>query len=320
MTSEDRTERSLPEQIAEKATQIYAGLDDSIKTAHAMTGNAGGYVNPQLLIAPAELAARLEAASDVRSGETVVLDLRPAEQFAAGRLPGAVHLDLFGVSLVDTDPAPLAAFLWMIAHLLASRGVSPARPVAVYDEQSGIRAARAFWLLELFGHPDARVLDGGFGAWRRAGLPVAHEARPPRKAEWEVPPHDRRLLATWRDVRGKLGRPEAVLLDTRSDGEYRGTTVRARRGGALPGAVHVEWTRNLAGDGTFRPASELRALYEGAGVTPDKEVVAYCQGGYRAAHSFLALRLLGYPKVSNYVGSWKEWGDREDLPIETPGV
>jgi len=320
MTSEDRTERSLPEQIAEKATQIYAGLDDSIKTAHAMTGNAGGYVNPQLLIAPAELAARLEAASDVRSGETVVLDLRPAEQFAAGHLPGAVHLDLFGVSLVDTDPAPLAAFLWMIAHLLASRGVSPARPVAVYDEQSGIRAARAFWLLELFGHPDARVLDGGFGAWRRAGLPVAHEARPPRKAEWEVPPHDRRLLATWRDVRGKLGRPEAVLLDTRSDGEYRGTTVRARRGGALPGAVHVEWTRNLAGDGTFRPASELRALYEGAGVTPDKEVVAYCQGGYRAAHSFLALRLLGYPKVSNYVGSWKEWGDREDLPIETPGV
>ena len=320
MTSEDRTERSLPEQIAEKATQIYAGLDDSIKTAHAMTGNAGGYVNPQLLIAPAELAARLEAASDVRSGEMVVLDLRPAEQFAAGRLPGAVHLDLFGVSLVDTDPAPLAAFLWMIAHLLASRGVSPARPVAVYDEQSGIRAARAFWLLELFGHPDARVLDGGFGAWRRAGLPVAHEARPPRKAEWEVPPHDRRLLATWRDVRGKLGRPEAVLLDTRSDGEYRGTTVRARRGGALPGAVHVEWTRNLAGDGTFRPASELRALYEEAGVTPDKEVVAYCQGGYRAAHSFLALRLLGYPKVSNYVGSWKEWGDREDLPIETPGV
>ena len=207
----------------------------------------------------------------------------------------------------------------MIAHLLASRGVSPARPVAMYDEQSGIRAARAFWLLELFGHPDARVLDGGFEAWRRAGLPVAHEARPPRKAEWEVPPHDRRLLATWRDVRGKLGRPEAVLLDTRSDGEYRGTTVRARRGGALPGAVHVEWTRNLAGDGTFRPASELRALYEGAGVTPDKEVVAYCQGGYRAAHSFLALRLLGYPKVSNYVGSWKEWGDREDLPIETPG-
>ena len=319
MTSEDRTECSLPEQIAEKATQIYAGLDDSIKTAHAMTGNAGGYVNPQLLIAPTELAARLEAASDVRSGETVVLDLRPAEQFAAGRLPGAVHLDLFGVSLVDTDPAPLAAFLWMIAHLLASRGVSPARPVAMYDEQSGIRAARAFWLLELFGHPDARVLDGGFEAWRRAGLPVAHEARPPRKAEWEVPPHDRRLLATWRDVRGKLGRPEAVLLDTRSDGEYRGTTVRARRGGALPGAVHVEWTRNLAGDGTFRPASELRALYEGAGVTPDKEVVTYCQGGYRAAHSFLALRLLGYPKVSSYVGSWKEWGDREDLPIETPG-
>lgn len=290
----------------------------------AMTGNAGGYANPQLLIAPAELAARIEEASNVRSGapagEMVVLDLRPAEQFAAGHLPGAVHLDLFGVSLVDTDPAPLAAFLWMIAHLLASRGVSPARPVAACDEQSGIRAARAFWFLELFGHPDARVLDGGFGAWRRAGLPVTRAALPPRKAEWAVTGHDRRVLATWRDVRGRLGRPEAVLLDTRSAGEYRGVNVRARRGGAIPGAVHVEWTRNLADDGTFRPASELQALYEGAGVTRDKEVVAYCQGGYRAAHSFLALRLLGYPRVSNYLGSWKEWGDREDLPIETPGA
>ena len=289
-------------------------------TTDAMTGNAGGYANSQLLITPAELAACIEQASDVRSGDPVVLDLRPAEQFAAGHLPGAVHLDLFGVSLVDTDPAPLAAFLWMIAHLLASRGVSPARPVAAYDEQSGIRAARAFWFLELFGHPDARVLDGGFGAWRRAGLPVTRAARPPRKAEWAVTGHDRRVLATWRDVRGRLGRPEAVLLDTRSAGEYRGVNVRARRGGAIPGAVHVEWTRNLAEDGTFRPASELQALYDGAGVTRDKEVVAYCQGGYRAAHSFLALRLLGYPKVSNYLGSWKEWGDREDLPIETPGA
>ncbi len=102
------------------------------------------------------------------------------------------------------------------------------------------------------------------------------------------------------------------------DGEHNGTTVRAKRGGAIPGAVHVEWSRNLGPDGAFKPAGELRAMYEAAGVTPDKEIVTYCQGGYRAAHGYLALRLLGYPRVRNYTGSWKEWGDREDLPIEKP--
>jgi thiosulfate/3-mercaptopyruvate sulfurtransferase len=90
------------------------------------------------------------------------------------------------------------------------------------------------------------------------------------------------------------------------------------RGGAIPGAVHLEWTRNLGPDGAFRPAAELRAIYEKAGITADREVVPHCQGGYRAAHAYLALRLLGYPRLRNYLASWREWGDRLDLPIEHP--
>lgn len=273
-----------------------------------------GYVNPQLLESPRRLAARLGLIS-AAADSVVVLDLRPAEQFAAGHVPGAAHLDLFGLSLVDTDPAPLEAFLWIIAHLLTSRGVRRDRPVVVYDEQSGIRAARAFWFLELFGHPCPQLLDGGFGAWERMGLPTTREADPPPKASWEVG-RDEGRLATWRDVSSRLGHADCIMLDTRSDGEHEGTTVRAKRGGAIPGAVHIEWTRNLAEDGTFKPARALQTMYEQAGVTSDKEVIAYCQGGYRAAHSYLALRLLGYPRVRNYLGSWKEWGDREDLPIE----
>jgi thiosulfate/3-mercaptopyruvate sulfurtransferase len=272
------------------------------------------YVNGQLLVTPQELSSMLEGAGAKRP---LLLDLRPPEAYVAGHIPSAIHVDLWGVSLIDTDPAPLKAFMWMIEHVLATHGVDAATPVVVYDDQSGVRAARAFWFLEYFGHPAPRMLDGGFAAWARAGLTVERDAAPPPKSEWTGRREESRV-ATWRDIRGALGRSGTVLLDTRTDGEYCGTTVRAKRGGAVPGAVHIEWTRNLTAQGEFKPAAELRQMYEDAGVTPDREVITYCQGGYRAAHSYLALRLLGYPRVRMYVGSWKEWGDREDLPVEIP--
>jgi len=128
----------------------------------------------------------------------------------------------------------------------------------------------------------------------------------------------REVLATADDVLQALDKQDTAILDTRSDGEHFGTLVRAARGGAIPRSIHVEWTDNLAADGKFKSNEELKAIYDRAGITPDKEVYSYCQGGYRAAHGYIALRLLGYPKVRNYIGSWKEWGDRADLPLELP--
>ena len=278
----------------------------------AMERNPKGYAKADLLIEPAELAAALDGPD-----RPLVLDLRPAEEYALGHIPSAVHLDLFGISLIDTDPAPLRAFLWILEHLLAARGVSAARAIVVYDEKSGMRAARAFWALEYFGHEQTRLLDGGFGAWQAGGHLVSTEPVAPTPTTWTGTPVQGRI-ASYRDVRDRLDAPDAVVLDARTDGEYIGTTVRAARGGCIPGAVHIEWTTNLRDDGTFKSADELRAMYEPAGVTPDKEVFTYCQGGYRAAHAYLTLRLLGYPRVRNSVGSWKEWGDRLELPIETP--
>jgi thiosulfate/3-mercaptopyruvate sulfurtransferase len=265
-----------------------------------------------LLVTPEQLFRELAG-----SRSPLLIDLRPVENYCENHLPGAVHLDLFGISSIDTDPAPLKAFFWIVEHLLASRGVSNDVAVVLYDETTGIRAARAFWFLEFFGHPNARVLDGGFNAWARQHLPVTREAHKPNPTGW-TGTRDERILAGWRDVKDRLGNADAVIVDTRSDGEYCGTTVRAARGGAVPGAVHLEWTHNLAADGALKKANELKQMYDRAGITPDREVITYCQGGYRAAHSYLALRLLGYPRVRNYIGSWKEWGDRVDLPIEHP--
>src|SRR5438045_4921624 len=118
-----------------------------------------GFANPQLLITPRDLAAALSG-----DAKPLVMDIRAPEDFAAGHIPGAVHLDLWGLSLVDTDPGPLKAFMWIVDHLFNLRGVAASTPIVVYDDQSGMRAARAFWFLEYFGHQHVQVLDGGFSA------------------------------------------------------------------------------------------------------------------------------------------------------------
>jgi len=268
------------------------------------------YANPELLWTPEELARNLQ------DPNLIILDLRPPEAYSNSHIPGARSFDIFGISLIDTRQQPLDTFLWIIEHLIQAKGVNSDSKVVIYDDTAGMRSARLFWFLEFFGHKDLCVLNGGFNAWTAAGLPVTHEAVVPRAGNFKKKPR-RDLLATAEDVLSRLHSPDAVLIDTRSDDEYTSRVVRAARGGRIPGAVHLEWTQNLDARGFFKSADDLRSMYAAKGIAPEKEAVPYCQGGYRAAHTYLALRLIGYPRVRNYLGSWGEWGNRLDLPIET---
>ena len=227
------------------------------------------YANPQLLISPKELIGRLKDES------ICIVDTRPTHEYAAAHIPGAIHLDLYSLSLNDTSERPLKAFMWMIAYLLRQRGVDPTKRIIWYDDVSGICSARGFWFCEYLGHEDVHVSNGGFKAYVAAGGLVSTEADEPP----EVPafPVNRRP-ETHMDVDtipGLLGHAGFAVLDTRTDDEHYGRVARSRRGGAIPGSIHIEWRNNLDADGAFKAATELREMYTSAGITPEKHVMCY---------------------------------------------
>ena len=279
----------------------------------------GDFPDRKYLINARELSERL--------GGVALIDLRPAENYSLGHIEGSKHLDIYGVSLNDSSEAPLNAFLSIFRTLFGTRGVSQDKQVVIYDHETGERAARAVWLLAVLGHPDVRILDGGTQAWTASGkrlVPVKEAPAPvdPAKAPPTPPPYkgtpNLELLATRFDVHRAIDDEQTVIVDVRRESEYRGTEKRARRAGTIPGAVHIFWRDHLDDKGAFRPAGEIRDLYASKGATPDKTIVPVCQGGYRSANTFLALKSLGYPSVRNYVASWGEWGNRDDSKIIIP--
>jgi thiosulfate/3-mercaptopyruvate sulfurtransferase len=227
-----------------------------------------GYTNPDLLWSVEDLHDRL-------SDESVrVVDTRPVHEYVEGHVPGAIHLDLYGISLADTRPEPFVAFMAMFAYLLGSRGIGSDKTIVFYENDSGMKAARGFWICEYHGHKNVHVLDGGLVAWREAGYDVEQICEVVESETFDSDPQPQ-LNIGYQEIADLLSRDTFVPLDTRSDGEHFGTTVRAARGGSIPGAVHVEYVNNLDENGKFKAADELRTMYQRAGVTPEQTVACY---------------------------------------------
>jgi thiosulfate/3-mercaptopyruvate sulfurtransferase len=280
-----------------------------------MTEN--GYAKP-VLVTTDWLAEHLNADGVV----VAEVDENP-DLYDEGHIAGAVKLhwrdDL--QDPVERDLVDKPTF----ERLLSERGIANDTTLVLYGDKNNWFAAYAYWYLKIYGHRDVRILDGGRQKWADEGRAFTTEAPQPQQADYKANERDE-SIRTYRDsVRAQIGEQSKALVDVRSPQEYAGDLVAppgyeqegAQRAGHIPTAASIPWATAVRDDGTFKSADELRELYEGKGVTPEKEVTAYCRIGERSAHTWFVLReLLGYETVKNYDGSWTEWGNLVDVPIE----
>jgi thiosulfate/3-mercaptopyruvate sulfurtransferase len=277
-----------------------------------------GYSHPEALVDAEWVQAHLTDPT-VRLIE-VDVDTTAYEQ---GHIPGAVGFNWQKELQDQVVRAPVSKE--RLEELLSRAGVTPDTTIVLYGDNNNWFAAWALWILKYYGHRDVRLLNGGRVKWLADKREIT-TALPsyPHTNYTAQPPHSD-IRASRDQILFSLGRNGFALVDVRSPGEYSGDLLApanlpqegAQRGGHIPGAANIPWASAVGEDGTFKPADELRALYAGKGITPDKEVVAYCRIGERSSHTWFALHyLLGYPTVRNYDGSWTEWGSLIGVPIE----
>jgi len=240
----------------------------------------------------------------------IIADTRSFKEYSEGHIPGSVNLDLFAFHWIDTSKEGIENFNSQTQNLLSFLGVTPEKKVIFYDSISGMLAARGVWMLLYFSHQNAYMLDGGILKWKKENLPLETKQNgfKPSKFTGKINPD---IISGFEYIRDNLD--NLKIIDARSTDEYNGSVIRAAQSGHIPNSINIDWNQNIKDDGTFKSYDELSKMYD---YPKDSEIVPYCQGAYRAANTFLALKKLGFTKVRVYLGSWGEWGNKLELPVE----
>ena len=298
--------------LAGAALVAACGGDDEVEQATGLDDR--GYHSTNRLVTTQWIEDNLD------NDSVILIDLRGEDAYAEGHIPGAIRVQAGGTFQKEIEGvAGLIPPSEELAASLAAFGATPDHTLVFYDARGSIWASRAIWVLSVYGHEDARLLDGDFPLWESQGREVSTDVPTPTAAEYafsESP--NQEIIAGWQEIVAQIDDAESLVCDARSPEEYAGRDVRADRGGHIPESVNVDWGRALNEDGTFLPASQLRELYEGEGVVGGKTIYTLCQTAVRATHTWFVLTdLLGYDSVKVYDGSWTEWGNRTDTPIDS---
>lgn len=281
-----------------------------------------GYAQADVLVTTDWVAENLANTDKIRlveSNEDVLL-------YSTGHIPNAVHIDW----VADLNDAVRRDYLdeAEFAALMSRNGISNDTTVVFYGDKNNWWATYAFWVFKLFGHADCRIMDGGRQKWMAEEREMTKDVPSFAATDYQPAARVDYKIRAFRDQVMDHIKANQPLVDVRSPQEFSGELLHmpgspqegALRGGHIKGAVNVPWSKAVYEDGTFKTAVDLRELYEaGQGLSPDKNVIAYCRIGERSSHTWFVLHyLLGYPHVRNYDGSWTEWGNLVGVPIENP--